>query len=134
MKKNVSRWIPPVLWGILLAVLSLMPGGQGDFFLFGIPHIDKLGHFGMYAIWTFLIARALHRSSDYSSQKIFWFSFLTGCIIGVVLEYGQYTITVGRSFEIADMVANAVGSAVGAIGYFLIFQKNKANRFPSLPH
>lgn len=120
MKKNFSWWIPPVLWGILLAVLSLMPGGQGNFLLFGIPHVDKIGHFGMYAIWTFLIARALHRSSGYSSQKIFLLSFLTGCIIGIVLEVGQYTMTVGRTFEIGDMVANGAGSIVGAIGYFLL--------------
>lgn len=109
-----------MLWGILLAVLSLMPGGQGEFLLFGIPHIDKIGHFGMYAVWTFLIARALHRSSGYSSQKIFLFSFLTGCIIGVVLEFGQVTVTVGRSFEIGDMVANGAGSVIGSVVYLLL--------------
>ena len=53
------RWLPPVLWGLVIFVLSLMPGGQGNMLLFGIPHFDKVGHFGMYAIWAFLIFMAL---------------------------------------------------------------------------
>jgi len=40
MTSQVSGWVASVVWGILLAVLSLMPGQQSNLLLFGIPHID----------------------------------------------------------------------------------------------
>ena len=113
MIKKKSRWILPVLWGILLAILSLMPAGQGNFSFFGIPHIDKIAHFGMYGVWTFLVFRAWSSTSAIPYHKLMWFTFLLGTLTGALLEYGQYSMTAGRSFEIADMIANAVGSFAG---------------------
>ena len=115
MVKNIRRWILPVLWGILLAILSLMPAGQGNFMLFNIPHIDKLAHFGMYAVWTFLVFRAWSGTSKMSNNNLMGLIFLLGTFTGVLLEFGQYTITEGRSFEVADMIANAVGSLAGVL-------------------
>lgn len=103
------------MWGILLAALSLMPGGQGKFLLFGIPHIDKIGHFGMYAIWTFLVYHAWFGNSFLSPKKIMLLTFFFGTMTGVLLEFGQYAMTLGRSFEIGDMIANGVGSLLGSI-------------------
>jgi VanZ family protein len=118
------RWIPPVLWGLVILVLSLMPGGKGNMMLFGIPHFDKVGHFGMYAIWTFLFFMALKRSPGLTGKRSFWISLLVGTLTGVVLEFGQYFMAQGRSFELADMVANAVGAVVGAgVGFFLLKRK-----------
>ena len=114
MMKNKWRWIPPVLWGILLAVLSLMPPGDGQFFLFHIPHIDKVAHFGMYAVWAFLVVYAWSSNSSLSSIRMLWLTFLFGIILGIILEFGQYILTYGRSFETGDIVANGMGSIVGA--------------------
>ena len=120
------RWLPPVLWGLVIFVLSLMPGGQGNMLLFGIPHFDKEGHFGMYAIWAFLIFMALSGYPLISQTKAFWISVLLGAITGVVLEYGQYFMHQGRSFELADMIANAFGALIGALCGFMYFsRKNK---------
>lgn len=113
-----------MLWGILLAVLSLMPGGQGEFLLFGIPHIDKIGHFGMYAVWAFLVFLAWKSNSNRSSTRVMWYTFLLGTLTGVFLEYGQYIMTLGRSFEFLDMVANGIGALLGSLtGTF--FSRNK---------
>ncbi|HUR31408.1 MAG TPA: VanZ family protein [Saprospiraceae bacterium] len=114
VKKN-SRWILPALWGILLAVLSLMPAEQGNLLLFGIPHIDKIAHFGMYSVWTFLVYRAWSGTSKISKSRLMWLTFLLGTMTGAILEYAQYSMTVGRSFEISDMIANAVGSFAGVL-------------------
>ncbi|MBL0008635.1 MAG: VanZ family protein [Saprospiraceae bacterium] len=120
------RWLPPVLWGLVIFVLSLMPGGQGNMLLFGIPHFDKVGHFGMYAIWAFLIFMALCGYPLISQTKAFWISVLLGAITGVALEYGQYFMHQGRSFELADMIANAFGAVIGSVSGFLYFsRKNK---------
>jgi hypothetical protein len=123
MKKNIYRWIPAILWGILLAFLSLMPGRQGDFFLFGIPHIDKFAHFGMYAVWAFFVYYAWHGNSTLSRQNIMWLTALTGTIVGILFEFGQDATRMGRNFEIMDMVANGFGALAGS--YAGLFQKNK---------
>jgi len=114
MMKRKFQWIPPILWGLLTAVLSLIPGGPGNFQLFGVPNIDKIGHFGMYGVWTFLIFYALSGYPGISLRRAFWITFILGTLVGVVLEFGQYAMTLGRSFEINDMIANGFGSLIGA--------------------
>ncbi len=120
MVNRKIRWIPPILWGILLAVLSLIPGGAGHFQLFGIPNLDKIGHFGMYAIWTLLVFYAWKSNSGFTASKVMWLTFLIGTVIGVGLEFLQNTMTLGRTLEIADMIANGLGSLSGALSGLLI--------------
>src|SRR4030095_14132133 len=122
MIKGKLRWIPPVLWGAVIIILSLLPGGVGNLQFLGIPHIDKIGHFGMYGIWAFLIFNALSGNKNITLQKVFWLTFVVGTTVGIILEYGQYTLTSGRSFEIGDMIANGLGSFMGALAGIL-FQK-----------
>lgn len=122
MMNRKFRWIPPVIWGLLVAVLSLIPGGAGNFNLFGITHIDKVGHFGMYAIWALLIFFAFAGFQQISLQRAMWMSFLLGTLIGILLEFGQFMLTVDRSFEINDMIANGLGSFIGPLAGYL-FQK-----------
>jgi xanthine/uracil permease len=120
----ILRWLPPILWGLVILVLSLMPGGQGNMMLFGIPHFDKVGHFGMYAVWTLLFFRAIQGNPVLSPMRSFWISVLVGALTGAVLEFGQYFMGQGRSFELADMVANALGAGIGAgTGYFFFARK-----------
>ena len=119
------RWLPPVLWGLVILVLSLMPGGAGNMMLFGIPHFDKVGHFGMYAVWTFLFFRALSFHPEMSAGRSFWTSVLLGVLTGVALEYGQMFMHQGRSFEVADMIANALGAGVGTLtAYYFLNKKS----------
>ena len=94
--------------------------------LFGIPHFDKVGHFGMYMIWTFLVYYASTAVGGNPSGKTFWKAVLVGAIIGVALEYGQKFMHQGRSFEAADMIANTLGALIGALGGVL-WRKLKNN-------
>jgi VanZ family protein len=120
------RWLPVFLWGLVILVLSLMPGGPGSMMLFGIPHFDKVGHFGMYAVWTFLFFRALSGKQGMKPDRAFWISVLTGALTGVALEYGQLFMHQGRSFEVTDMVANAFGAGIGAgVGLAFFFRNNR---------
>ncbi len=113
--------MPPVLWGCLIIVLSLLPGGKTNLQLFGIPYADKVGHFGMYAIWSFLIYNAFFRPNKLTRPQAFWSTIILSTLIGIALEYGQNTVTIGRSYELADMVANALGAISGSLfGYWVI--------------
>ena len=115
MNRRPFRWIPAILWGVLIAVLSLIPGGPGNLQFLGIPHIDKIGHFGMYAVWTFLFVLALSKESSASDRKTMWITILIGTLTGIILEIGQYYMKLGRMFEIMDMVANMLGACIGAL-------------------
>lgn len=114
--RSFLSWLLPLAWGVLIIVLSLMPGGPGQLNFLGIPHFDKVGHFGMYAVWTFLIVKALMSGMTVSVGRALGVAVLVGSIAGIGLEYGQYFMHQGRSFELADMVANAAGALAGAWG------------------
>ena len=81
----------------------------------GIPYVDKVGHFGMYGVWTFLIFNAFSKNPTATSGKTFWVTFISGSVVGILLEYAQFEMMVGRIFEINDMIANGLGSFVGAL-------------------
>ena len=80
----------------------------------------------MYAVWTFLFLRALSGDSKMSLKKGFWISIVTGALAGVALEYMQLFMHQGRSFELADMAANALGALIGAeSGYFYFLKRRR---------
>ena len=112
--KHINPWVFPVLWGGIILILSLLPGGRGPLIMFGIPHFDKIGHFGMYAVWAFFLYYAFRKKSVVTFSNAFWYSFMIISLIGIILEFAQDTITQGRSFEYADMLANTFGAFVGS--------------------
>ncbi|TMH62130.1 MAG: VanZ family protein [Betaproteobacteria bacterium] len=73
-----------------------------------VEHGDKLGHFVAYGTLMFWFAQldARHRIRLYYAIGF--------CALGVALEFAQ-RLTGYRSFEVADMGANAVGVLLGWI-------------------
>lgn len=123
MIKGRFRWIPPILWGILIAILSLIPGGPGNLNFLGLPYFDKIGHCGMYSAWAFLIFIAFAGNTGWSVQKAFWSTVILGTCVGVGLEFVQNMMALGRQFEILDMVANSCGAFIGAFIGKLVYQR-----------
>ena len=122
MNRRPFRWIPAILWGVLIAVLSLIPGGPGNLEFLGIPHIDKIGHFGMYAVWTFLFVLALSSNSSATDRRSMWIAIFIGTLTGIILEFSQYYMKLGRMFEIMDMVSNMLGAVFGALAGIIFHQ------------
>ncbi|MBK9983250.1 MAG: VanZ family protein [Saprospiraceae bacterium] len=108
--------------GVLIAILSLIPGGPGNFNFLGIPYFDKVGHCGMYAVWAFLIFNAFAGNPGWSLRKAFWSTVILGTCVGVGLEFVQNMMALGRQFEILDMAANACGAFAGTLLGKLFFQ------------
>ena len=106
--------IPPrhllrLAWFLALLVVivgELLPGDSLPMRDLTRLHIhDKVQHFAAYAVLAFL--PALHER-----LRVLAFVALALVALGVTLEYGQL-FSVGRFFEIGDMVANAVGVCFG---------------------
>ena len=115
-KRQVYRWGPVVACMALLFYLSSQP------YLPDIPKLgfldlgDKSGHFAAYAVLGALIWRALSRAAPK------WWQI--GATIALAAAYGlsdeSHQIFVpGREFDVLDLGADALGSAVAAVGLTL---------------
>jgi VanZ family protein len=119
-----AYWLLPLAWGVWIIYLSLLPGGAGILTLFGIPHFDKIAHLGAYAVWCFLFLFAAQKTLGYSKSRT-WAIVGVLILVGCGLEFGQYYMHEGRSFEVMDMVANSLGSISGAFFERFLFKKKR---------
>lgn len=102
-----------------IAALSLLPTRD-------LPHIrefpgfDKLVHFTMYFIFSMLFSWALKTELNYS-----WLFLIIPVTVGwgVFMEFMQLTMHLGRSFDVHDMIANAIGVATGIVLYLILTRR-----------
>ena len=93
-----------------IAVLLLMPL---PFAL--LSRTDLLGHFLLFGVMTFLII-AFARSRS----QVIALSFLT-IVYGIALEFAQAHVP-GRTFDIADAIANGIGGIAGCLGALVLLE------------
>ena len=93
----------------------------------GIPHLDKLAHFGMYfaltcILWIEFIC--VHRKQP----APLWHAWIGGLIcpivFGGIMELTQAIFTTYRSCDIFDFLSNTLGSILAAFGmYWMIYRR-----------
>jgi len=115
-----------ILWAIFIAFATLTPGEsmpEVDFWDFA--NADKLAHFGVFAILSFLMVKGFSKQALFLRLKsnAMILTLLTTVLYGGLIEYAQSFIP-GRSIEFNDMLANGLGSMLGVITYFFL-KKNK---------
>ncbi len=91
-----------------------------------IPHLDKMVHFMMYLTLTFTFMWENYSRHQYHvimSRFILIVGVVTA--IGITMELLQAGITISRSGNVADAVANSIGLTVGMI----LFRVTKNNSF-----
>ncbi len=110
MKKVNWKWIW-ILWLILVCVLSLMPSGSSlSRVSFDWPHMDKVVHGIMYAVMSLTMLKFLEKKGI--AQPIIY--VLIFCIaMGISIEFLQASKIINRNFEIADIIANIIGTFAG---------------------
>lgn len=101
----------PVLWLLIIALLSLMPGNE-------LPQIplfagaDKLVHAVMYAGLAVLLIRPL---LQLKFVYPYWFAVAISLAIGGVIEIVQGSLATGRSGSWFDFWANLGGALLGIL-------------------
>ena len=113
MKKLVFYWLPFLCNICLIVILNTSSLPKS----IGFHYSDKIGHFGIYFIFVFLTLRLCLFQK--SKTKIQPYVIVTIIIMffGILNEFHQILIS-GRTFEVADIVANSIGVIIGGFFFF----------------
>ena len=121
-----NRKIVSVVFGIytvIVLLLSLLP----SFFFRDLPYVpnwsfsDKIAHVLMYLFYT-LIASAMFYSQSF--KRIISLAILYTILFGVFMEFCQMMIKgAGRTGSLGDIVANTIGTIIGAIIVHAVLKK-----------
>jgi VanZ family protein len=96
-----------ILITILILVAVAIPGG--DLPDVDIGGYDKLIHMGMFAVWAITV-----RYDFKTTSSRCYLIFLTGLLFSFLTEIAQVPIE-GRSFDLYDTAADAVGLLAGLL-------------------
>ena len=104
--------IPAVLWTIFIASSCLLPAAAFRSFSFDtLIELDKLVHFTLYAVFILFWALAIR---DITLKQKLLLLFV-GIAYGILIEVLQSSMSLGRSYDIGDIVANTTGCILGVL-------------------
>ena len=115
--------VPAVAWGVLLAVLMLLP--QESFPESKLLSYVKLAHLGVFALLSGLLLFGGFKTKVLGKTKtsLLVQSLTISIVYSAGLEFLQQ-FSPGRSTDIYDLIANVAGAIFGVL-VFYIFNKNK---------
>ena len=115
IKKNLYS----ILVALLLLYLSLTNSEKFQKApLVNIPFMDKLVHFGMYFLMMSVIILE-HRKSLSNSRNLFLLALIP-LSYGILMEILQSTLTMTRTGDFYDALADAAGIIVSVLLWLLI--------------
>ncbi|MDQ6815736.1 MAG: VanZ family protein [Bacteroidota bacterium] len=115
---RIISFLPGIAWFITSVILLALPGNDlphNSFF--DIPFFDKYVHFTMFFMLTTLFSYPFIFSSiDWTIARA-WITKITIYVIlyGIAMEFVQKYLVVGRSFDLVDIVFDALGSIAGLV-------------------
>lgn len=101
---------------MLATIAFCLPGSAlPDNDWFAAIHLDKWIHIGLFAVMIVLwIVPIRNRGAIAQSQNSLLVYIVLACMVyGVCIEFVQHYFVANRSFDIGDIVADAIGCAVG---------------------
>lgn len=118
-KEFTIYWLPSILWAMAIMYVSTRPLDLPAY----VPSQDKYAHTIVYGVMSILLVRSCIFSMKYRGYMIpvVVFSIITISLYGAMIEVIQ--IYCNRFFEWNDIIANTLGSVLGAIGYGVIAYK-----------
>lgn len=112
-----------IVFAILILTASILSGKQlNKVHVFEIKYFDKIVHFIMYFVLVLSMFSSYIKSQETISllNKILF--ALLGITYGLTLEGIQFYFTTDRSAELADMIANTIGSVTATLLYSYLFK------------
>ncbi|QEC67580.1 VanZ family protein [Panacibacter ginsenosidivorans] len=118
-------FVPGVIWVIMIFVLLIMPGTDipsNDFF--ELIYFDKWVHLGLFSVLTVLWAYPFFGSKPLSA-RILVLVTLSATAYGIAMEFVQKYYATSRSFDLTDMLVDAIGSLIGAFFILKFLSKRR---------
>ena len=114
-----------ISWAVLILLLSGFPGEQ--FERSSIENADIFVHTLLYAVLFFLLSVGFLKQTTFRSLKIYTLrkTFLISVVYGFLIEVLQATVFINRSFQISDIIFNAVGALLGFACFGAIYGVRK---------
>jgi hypothetical protein len=111
-----NPWFPPLVWAIFTLILCGWPGNQ-------LPEInfwkwlrwDKITHLFLFGIQSYLQLLAVLKTSRTGSvtPQLGWLMAICSISYGALVEILQFYVFTGRSGDVKDAIANAIGAMLG---------------------
>lgn len=110
----IFRFCTTIVWILLIFYLCLLPSSKLPRFSF--EHLDKIAHFILFGVLLFLLC-AILKGLNYR----YVLSFVLTMMLAILIEYAQLAFpNLHRSFELADVIADAVGALFFVIIHFFV--------------
>jgi VanZ family protein len=116
---SIKNFIPGIAWFFVVLTLICIPGEdlpKVDNWLIKIDY-DKFIHVGIFGVLAFLFMYPITKSSLSIQQKCYYFIKIAIATIvwGITTELIQKFFIPGRSFSLADWLADSIGGVVALI-------------------
>lgn len=118
MRLNLKSFWPGILWFLLSCVAFFIPGAAlPDNDWFGKIELDKIIHIGLFAVMVLLWCLPLFQKPAFASRLPSLLIAIPFVFFGysILVEFIQHFFIPGRSFDLVDIVADALGCIVGFI-------------------
>jgi len=119
----VKYYLPALIWSVVILVLSAKAGINLPESIFDLIAMDKLGHFGVYAILTGVVLWGTGKNNIPLTSKIGLKAVVFSGVYGILMELMQYFFFPGRYFEYLDIIANIIGAICGFALYKFLYIK-----------
>jgi VanZ family protein len=115
MKLKIVQFIPAVIWFIIANILFLMPGPDVP----SVPflekiYFDKWVHAGIF-FWLVVLTAYPFMKVGRATKKLLIKISIAFVFYGVLIEFLQKYVAFERDYDVNDMIADAVGCALGFV-------------------
>jgi VanZ family protein len=117
----IRFYLPAIIWILFVLFLCTLPGNDlpADP-LFEKIHLDKIVHFGLFAITVLLLCIGYYRQHKHISKLTFTVIAISAAFYGLAIEYIQKYWAIQRGFDMSDVAADIVGAIAGILTFKLI--------------
>ena len=125
-RRRLWAFAPPAVTTAVVVSLSLGNALQLRPELFDFSGADKLHHLLAYGclgvLWSAAIWYVGHVPDPGARPRAGWPVWGALFALGATMEVFQWRFYPGRYFELADMLANGIGAALGVFGFGLLLR------------
>ncbi len=122
--KRILFFIPATGWIIICTILLTLPGSSfpKEDWLDKI-WFDKWVHIGLFAAIVVTWCWGVFKSGSENPARLYLQITMLASIYGIAMEYVQKYLVVNRSFDGADIIADAAGAYIGYLFSRKVFRK-----------